>query len=180
MNFEVFLLNAQRHHIALGASHSSLDGMKFSVRPHDGCLAELHGCGPTGEGRVRQVVRTYRGYSSLPLPTLPTSPFSSIRDRRKQWRVNLGSGNTGSTSSVSDAHFRKTTMMASVHTVEGIGRCIGDCPTAPEFTTHICSARCCSNDSSCYSRSRKESAKVARLPWARWVVPGLLAHEVVG
>ena len=75
-----------------------------------------------------KLVRTYRGYSSLPPPTLPTSPFSSIRDRRKQWRVNLGSGNTGSTSSVSDAHFRKTTMMASVHTMEGIGRCIGDCP----------------------------------------------------
>ena len=70
----------------------------------------------------------------------------------------------------------------SVHTLEGM-RAL-HWRTAQQHQSspfpHICSARCCLNDFSCHSRSRKQSAKVARPPWTRWVVTGLLAYEVVG
>ena len=87
-------------------------------------------------------------------------------------------------SSVSNAHYRETTMLAvpplvlptSVHILEGM-RAL-HWRTAQQHQSSPFHHICCSNDSSCHSRSRKESAQVARLP--RWVVTGLLAHEVVG
>ena len=96
--------------------------------------------------------------------------FRVERDRRKQWRVNLGSGNTGGNiglPSLTRISGRRPCWPAvpplvgptSVHILEGMRalhwRTAQQHQSSP--FSHICSARCCSNDSSCHSRSRKQS-----------------------
>ena len=133
---------------------------------HDGCLAELH----EAAGRLEREGFWWKpSWSYLQGRARPTQAVEG----------NLGSGNTGQywSSSVSDAHFRETTMLAGrtaarrAHLRSHSGRNALHWRSAQQHQSspfsHICSGRFCSNDSSCHSRSRKQSAKVARLPWTR-------------